>query len=476
MSWALLSNIIFTLNLILILFLIFFERKNPSVTWAWVLILSFIPIVGFIVYVLFGQNLTKQKMFSKKIVSDKEKQDYLETLSSNYKDDPISDKYASLIKMNQKNADSTYTQNNKITPFFDGKELFENIFKELEKATEFIHIEFYIFRTDDLGKRFMDILIKKAKEGVEVKLLIDALGDGINKQYIKELEKAGGKYSVFFRSFFKYINKRINYRNHRKIIIIDGNVAYLGGFNVGNEYVGEDKKIGYWRDTHLKIEGNAINELETRFILDWTYTNDDYNFENYLKYLKKPQFNYNSLVGMQIVSSGPDHDKQQIKNGYIKIINDAKKSVFIQTPYFVPDDCMFDCIKMAASSGVDVRLMIPKNPDHVFMSWIANSYLEELLESGVKVYLYKNGFIHSKCIVSDSSVCSIGTANMDIRSFQLNFETNAFIYNEKICNHVQNQFIKDIKYCEELTLKKYENRTMLNKFFEPICRLISPLA
>ena len=476
MSLALISNVIFSINLILILFLIFVERKNPSVTWAWVLILSFIPILGFIVYVLFGQNLTKQKMFSKKIISDKEKQDYIDNISANYKNDPISDKYASLIKMNQKNADATYTQNNKIMPFFDGKDLFEDIFKELEKSKEFIHIEFYIFKTDDLGKRFMDILIKKAKEGVEVKLLIDALGNGINKQYIKALEEAGGKYSVFFRSILKYVNKRINYRNHRKIIIIDGKTAYLGGFNVGNEYIGEDKNIGYWRDTHLKIQGNAINELQTRFILDWTYTNDDYNFKNYLKYFKKPQFNYSSVVGMQIVSSGPDHDKQQIKNGYIKIINDAKKNVFIQTPYFVPDDCMFDCIKMAATSGVDVRLMIPKNPDHIFMSWIANSYLEELLESGVKVYLYNNGFIHSKCIVSDCSVCSIGTANMDIRSFQLNFETNAFIYNEKICNQVENQFLKDIKYCNELTLKSYKNRSVANKFFEPICRLISPLA
>ncbi|SHE31167.1 cardiolipin synthase [Clostridium fallax] len=472
------STTIFIINLILIGFVIFFERKQPSVTWAWVLILTFIPIIGFIIYIFFGQNLTHQKMFNKKIINDKGKEEYIKTLKENYRDSKYLKKYSSLIKMNYKNANAPYTENNKITPFFDGKILFEDIFSEVKKAKKFIHIEFYIFRTDNLGSEFMDLLIEKAKEGVEVKILVDCLGDGISKKYIEKLKSFGGEYAVFFKSFFKYINKRINYRNHRKIIVIDSNVAYLGGFNVGDEYISNDKKIGYWRDTHLKIEGNSINDLESRFILDWTYTVKDYSMSKYRKYLKKLEFKntLDSLIGVQIVSSGPDLDTEQIRNGYVKIINDAKKNVFLQTPYFVPDDCMLQCLKMAASSGIDVRLMIPGKPDHLFMRWVANSYIGELLESGVKVYLYDNGFIHSKTMVSDCNVASVGTANMDIRSFSLNFETNAFIYNSDIANILENQFLKDMEYCKEISLKEFRERGIVTRFFEAISRLLSPIA
>lgn len=475
-SHLFISMWIFIINLILIICLIFFERRNPSVTWAWVLILTFIPFLGFIIYLFLGQNLSHQKMFNKKILYDKDKLDYMNNLKKNYLYDHNSLINKDIIEMNVNNAKAIYSQNNDVVLYFDGKDLFKDILKEIKNAKSFIHMEYYIFRTDDIGKELINLLTEKAKEGIEVKLLVDSMGNGINKNYAKKFTDAGGKLSVFFPSFFHYLNKRINYRNHRKIIVIDGNKAFLGGFNVGDEYLGNDAKIGYWRDSHLQIKGEAVTDLEERFLLDWTYAAKEDLQQDYKKYFfAANKIFYTHRVAMQIVSSGPDHLMQQIKNTYVKIINNAKKNVYIQTPYFVPDDSVYECLKIAALSGVDVRLMIPGKPDHLFMGWVANSYLEDLIKCGVKIYLYNNGFLHCKSIVSDSNICTIGTANMDIRSFSLNFETNAVIYNKNIAEKVEVQFLKDMNYCEELTMEKFKNRSFLSKFFEGICRLLSPI-
>lgn len=468
---------IFLINIIFILSIIFFERKNPATTWAWILILTFLPIIGFIIYILFGQNITREKNFKKKVTDDKTKQKYLNAFKAHYKLDDISLKYKDLIMMNFNNDNSTYTQRNDIDLYFDAHSLFEEMINEIEQAKEFIHMEFYIFKSDEIGKKILKALTKKAKEGVEVKLLVDSIGNSIHKKYIDDFKTAGGEFKIFFPGFCKYINLRINYRNHRKILVIDRKVAFLGGFNIGDEYLGRDKKIGYWRDTHTKIKGLAINDLEGRFLLDWSYANDsDLNID-----LKKYFIHPNSLdvpdkiIGAQIVSSGPDHIEQQIKNGYFKIINSAKKNLFIQTPYFVLDEPMLEALRLAALSEVDVKIMLPGNPDHKFMGWIANSYFESLLKAGANIYLYQKGFLHAKTIVADSSICSIGTANMDIRSFSLNFESNIFIYNEKLSKAMEDQFLKDLEACEKVTLEKFENRSILSKIGESIIRLVSPL-
>lgn len=468
---------IFLINIVFILSIIFLERKNPATTWAWILILTFLPIIGFIIYILFGQNITREKNFNKKITDDKTKQKYLNEFKKHFKLDDISLKYKDLIMMNFNNDNSTYTQRNDIDLYFDAHRLFEEMIKEIEQAKEFIHMEFYIFKSDEIGKKVLKALTEKAKEGVEVKLLVDSIGNSIEKKYIDDFKAAGGEFKVFFPGFCKYINLRINYRNHRKILVIDRKVAFLGGFNIGDEYLGRDKKIGYWRDTHTKIKGLVINDLEGRFLLDWSYANDsDLNID-----LKKYFIHPNSLdvpdkiIGAQIVSSGPDHVEQQIKNGYFKIINSAKKNLFIQTPYFVLDEPMLEALRLSALSGVDVKIMLPGNPDHKFMGWIANSYFESLLKSGAKIYLYQKGFLHAKTIVADSSICSIGTANMDIRSFSLNFESNIFIYNEELSKAMEDQFFKDLEFCERVTLEKFEKRSIVSKVGESVIRLVSPL-
>lgn len=462
-------------NIILIIFLIFFERKNPAATWAWLLILIFLPIVGFIAYLLFGLNLNRRKLSNKKLITDSDKNDFFKSLKEKHHSNLSSIEHEDLILMNYNNSDCMYTTENKVTTFTNGEVLFSDIKNMLKSAKNYIHIEFYIFKNDNIGSELLDILCEKSKSGIEVKLLVDAMGSSIRKKNLKKLKENGIKYSVFFPSILHFLNIRLNYRNHRKIVVIDGKCSYIGGFNVGDEYVNKSK-IGNWRDTHLKIEGPAINDLEERFLFDWTYCAGENLTNEHKKYMFKDEYILEGFhTPVQIVSSGPDHRQAHLKNNYMKIINNAKESIYIQTPYFVPDDSIMDSLKLSSLSGVNVNLMIPGNPDYAFMSWVSNQYVEELLEANVHVYFYNNGFIHAKTIVADSSISSVGTANMDIRSFSLNFETNAILYGSHISKELENQFKDDLEYCTKLDLETFKKRSIIIMFFEAIFRLISPI-
>ncbi|MDU7441886.1 MAG: cardiolipin synthase, partial [Clostridium sp.] len=285
--------------------------------------------------------------------------------------------------------------------------------------------------------------------------------------------EAGGKFSLFFPGILPHVNTRINYRNHRKIVVIDGVYGYVGGFNVGKEYINQDPEFGFWRDTHVRIKGDAVNDLNERFLLDWCYASEE-NIKDFDKYINEYKDQCGD-VSMQIVTSGPDHKEEYIKNAYIKIINNAKKNVYLETPYFVPDAPVLEALRISGLSGVDVRIIIPGKADHFFMKWAASSYIGELLDAGVRVYSYNNGFIHAKTMVSDSGVMSIGTANMDIRSFKLNFEVNAFIYDDRIALDGEEQFRKDMAFSEEITKETYNNRSLLLRIEESLIRLVSPI-
>lgn len=475
-QWFAMGSLGIVVNIILVIFLIFFERKNPSTTWAWLFILIFIPIIGFILYLLFGLNLNRQKLSNKKLIDDSSKNNYFKKLKEQNQYDISSIKNKDVILMNYNNSNSIYSEENNVKIYFDGNSLFDDIIKAINSAKEYIHIEFYIFRSDSIGSKILDALYEKAKEGVEIKLLVDAMGNSIKRKYVKKLKMVGVKFSVFFPSVLHFLNLRLNYRNHRKIIVIDGQTSFLGGFNVGDEYLGKST-IGNWRDTHLKIEGPAINDLEERFLLDWTYSVGEELTDSHKKYMFKSKKINNNLktTPLQIVSSGPDHIQHHIKNTYMKIINNAKESIYIQSPYFVPDDSILDSIKLSSLSGVNVNLMLPGNPDHFFMPWVSNQYVETLLDYGVNIYLYNNGFIHAKTIVADSNIASVGTANMDIRSFSLNFETNAVLYDEDIAQNLEKQFKVDLEHCIKLDKQKFRERSIITRFFEAIFRLLSPI-
>ncbi|MDV4152195.1 cardiolipin synthase [Clostridium sp. AL.422] len=474
MSASIILIIIYLINIISAISLIFIERKEPNTTWAWLLILLLLPGFGFIIYLFLGQNLSRQKIFREKKVTDNKKvKELLESFNEEKRNRGISDEFIDLIRMNYNNSGALYTSGNKVDTFINGDEKFKSLINDIRLAKKFIHIEYYIFRMDNIGKAIIHELKKKVEEGVEVRLLVDGAGSkSLRGKDIKYIKSLGIKFFIFFPGILPYINTRINFRNHRKIVVIDGKVGYVGGFNVGDEYVNGGKQFNYWRDTHIRIQGEAVNELNKRFLLDWDYASEG-ELKSYDKYFLN-QDEYGD-IGMQIISSGPDHIEEFIKNAYMKIINNAKENVYIQTPYLVPDEPIKEALKIAALSGIDVRIMVPGKPDHFFMEWILSANIGELLECGVKIYRYEKGFIHSKTIVADGKVASIGTANLDIRSFQLNFEVNAIIFDSDFTNEQEKIFINDIKDSRLVTIEEYNSRGRSIRIKEALIRLIAPI-
>lgn len=467
------------LNILFAILLVFFERRNPTSTWLWLMVLTFLPGVGFLLYLFIGQDLSKKKLF--KI---KEEEDYcfrdlaLVQEKQMNKDeyryrDPNYTKYEDLIKMHLISSESFFTQDNNVEIFFDGEDKFKALLESILNAKHYIHLQYYIFKSDGLGKKVIEALCKKAQEGVEVKLLVDGMGGRkLRKKYINQLIESGAEFGIFFPPFVPLVSLRINYRNHRKICIIDGREAFVGGFNVGDEYIGLSKKFGYWRDTHIKIKGSAISSLQWRFFLDWRFATGK-EITRCQTYLAEDGFLGNT--GIQIVTSGPDSKWPSIKDGYLKMISNAREKVFIETPYFIPDDSIFEALKLAGLSGLDVRVMIPCKPDHPFVYWASMSYIGELLQAGVKFYTYEKGFLHSKVVLMDDFVSSVGTANLDIRSFKLNFEVNAFLYDESINLKLTDKFLNDLQFCKEITLEEYNNRSKIVKIKESVSRLLSPI-
>ncbi|WKY45459.1 cardiolipin synthase [Eubacteriaceae bacterium ES2] len=480
---AIVSTTFFIINITLTFTIIFLERKNPQSTYAWLLFLWIIPVLGFIFYLFFSQNLTKQKIYR---YNTPEMIRYHEVLKKQRRsilkmpiidpDSPV-ERYRETIQFHLNVSEALYTKNNSIDIFIDGHKKFDALFHAMESAKEHIHVEYYIIKNDSLALRMMDILTRKAMEGVEVRLLFDAMGGRyLSRQVLNRFISAGGKVGEFFPSRFRLLNFRVNYRNHRKIVVIDGNIGFVGGFNVGTEYLGENKNMGYWRDTHLKITGSATHELQLRFLMDWRASSneelliDDENLSQYL-----PAIAPKNGCGIQIVSSGPDKINQQIKQGFVRLITNAQSYVLIQTPYFVPDESIMEALRIALLSNIDVRIMIPNKPDHIFIYWATLAYVGELIEYGAKIYIYDKGFLHAKTIVVDDSVSSVGSCNFDVRSFGLNFETNAFVYDRGVATKLKKHFVDDLKYCTHYDLEKYNHRGKLIKIKESISRLFSPL-
>lgn len=468
------------INGIFVIMLIFFERRDPKTVWTWLLVLYFVPIAGVILYLLLGQNMHKSKMFRVKEIEDKlnyriRKQE--ETIFRNefFISDNLLQEYSDLVLYNLESGQGMYSEDNDITIYIDGNAKFDALIEEIDKAESYIHIQYYIIKNDILFSKIVKHLIKKVKEGVEVRVLYDGMGGRfVKKSYWKELQKQGIQTAEFFPALLGRFQLRMNYRNHRKIVVIDGKTAFVGGFNIGKEYIGLDPKFGYWRDTHLKIEGSAASQLHIRFLLDWNYAAKEDLFMNE-KYVDVEFKEAPGNKGMQIVSSGPDSKYQNIRNNYLRLISKAKENIYIQSPYFIPDEAVMDALKVAAMSGIDVRLMIPCKPDHPFVYWATYSFVGDLLETGVKCYTYDNGFLHAKGMMVDGLVSSYGTANMDMRSFYLNFEVNAVIYSSEATKQLEEIFLKDLNNSTEITKYDYSQRSLIIRIKEQISRLLAPL-
>lgn len=460
--------------------IVFFQRRDPKSVWAWLLLLYFIPILGFVFYLFLGQDFRKRKMFRIKELEDqlneaiRQQEQQLKVTRVEDLDESIKD-YRDLIVYNLETSGAMLSSDNDVDFFVDGNEKFKALKEDLQKAEHFIHIQYYIIRNDVLFNQIKDILIEKAAQGVEVRLLFDAMGCRyVNHKVWKQLNAQGVKTAEFFPAILGRLQLRINYRNHRKIVVIDNKVAYVGGFNVAKEYIDLDKKFGHWRDTHLRIKGSAVLGLQMRFILDWNYAAKENLLQNPKMYTGVEP-GKRDFCEMQIISSGPDNTAQQIRDNYLRLITKAEKSIYIQTPYFIPDESIFNALLIAIRSGIEVNVMIPCMPDHPFVYWATYSYIGDLVMAGAKCYTYNNGFLHSKGIIVDGKVLCYGTANMDIRSFALNFEVNAVIYDKKKAQEMERLFQEDLQVCRQITRDYYVGRSLLIRLKEQVCRLLSPL-
>ena len=466
-------------NIVAAIAAIILERRNPAASAAWVTVIFMLPVAGMVLFFLLSQNISARKLYNlsefeeMKIDSSLENQ-INEIKNGTYRFSTEEGKlWQDMIHLNQLYGRAYYSQNNSVEFITDGRQMFDTMMQDIMSARETINIMFFIVKNDETGRQFIDALTQKAREGVEVRLLLDSMGSRqINDRVLRDFLDAGGKRAYFFPRKLNLVNFDFNYRNHRKLAVIDGIIGYTGGFNIAREYLGLKKKFGYWRDTHIRITGQSVQDINARFILDWRTASKE-------KIVLSEAF-YSGVIsegntGIQIVSSGPDSVKEEVKRSLMKMITSAERSIYVQTPYFVPDDSILESLKMAAQCGVDVRVMIPCMPDHPLVYWATYSYAGELVKSGGRVFIYENGFLHSKTMVVDGEVGTVGSANFDRRSFSLNFESNAFIYDKKEAQTMERIFCEDLKECKELTISLYENRSRTIKVKEVAARLLSDL-
>jgi cardiolipin synthase len=471
---------LFIINIIFSLLIIFFQRRNPTTVWAWLLLLYYIPIIGFVLYLVLAQNFHKDRMFKMKEIEGELKYAVRRQEESIFRKklrlrDPELERFKRLILYNLNEGEAVLTDNNDIRIYTDGEDKFRDLLYEMEHAKRYIHLQYYIIRNDELWQEIEAVLVKKVKEGVKVRVLFDSMGcRGMRSVDWARLRASGVEAAEFFPALLGKFQLRVNYRNHRKIVVIDGRLGFIGGFNIGREYLGRNRKFGYWRDTHLCIEGSAVTSLAVRFVLDWNYAAkenlflDDSLFEI-------PKYVRDGRDPVQIITSGPDSKYPKIRDNYLRLIHMARKRIYVQTPYFIPDDDIKTALVIAAKSGIDVRIMIPCKPDHPFVYWATCSYIGEMIEAGARCYTYDNGFLHSKCLCIDGLVSCVGTANMDIRSFALNFEVNAVIYSARTTQKLEEEFESDILRSTIITRKQYSQRSWIIRVKEQFCRLLSPV-
>ena len=479
MSWSVIVIytliVLYLLTVLMVAFNIVLENRNPVRTLAWVAVLLFVPLVGMIFYLYFGVNYRKIKMFSMKglgdmkwlqYMSEDQKQRIQKTEFLKKEDMKDVRKLMTLLLNNSK---ALLTRYNRVDILKNGEETFPAIFTALGRAKRFIHLEYYIIEAGELATRLKDILIAKAKSGVEVRVIFDDVGCwSLPKTYIREMRAAGIQIYPFLPVRFHRIADKANYRNHRKIIVIDGETGFVGGLNFADRYMNGLPGIGIWRDTHLRVKGEAVTSLQIVFLIDWYFVRQELllNKEDYMPYKKE-----DGNVIVQTVASGPDSDWASIQQAYFTLINTAKKYVFISTPYFMPGETTLNCIKAAAMGGIDVRILLPHKSDSWLTQWCSRSYVEELLEAGVKVYWYQKGINHSKVIVVDGMMASVGTANMDMRSFDENFEVNLIIYDRNVAKNLAASFVDSV----EESIHKWKFRPKRQKIRESVARLFAPL-
>lgn len=471
-------NIVYLLTVIFIATLIVLENRSPIKTISWILVLILLPFAGIIIYMFFGQEYRKKKMFSRKGLHDLEKlrkltQSQLDQLPKNYLalSDAIYQKRR-LMNLLLANSNAILSDDNEIKILRNGEQVYPAMFQAMEEARHHIHLQFYIVDNDVVGNQLRELLIRKANAGVEVRFIYDDVGSWkLPKKYIRSLREAGVKIDCFIKVRFPMLSSKVNYRNHRKIVVVDGKTAFVGGLNIADRYLNGTKILGPWRDTHLMLKGGAATGLQVIFMADWYFVSKEILRGD--KYFHALEHGKGKIV--QIAASGPDSDWESLSQAYFTAIASAHDKVYIATPYLIPNTEIGSAMKAAALSGIDIRILLPGRSDAIIPKWGTHSYVAELLEAGVKIYFYQPGFMHSKLMVVDGVFSSVGTANLDFRSMETNFEVNAMIYNERTARELEKHFMNDLRQSREIILSEWEQRPRLSKAKESFARLLSPL-
>ncbi len=483
MNWLVIIELLYLLILVLVCVRIIYDTDSTVKTLAYLLLTIFIPLFGMFFYFSFGINYRKRELYSKKIISDDNlwnqiKQDISLYSVQTYYSIAEPDRPNKHLAKYLLNEMSPLTSGNIAGILINGEEKFPAVIQALEEARDHIHIEYYIYENDKIGQTIEEILIRKAKQGVSVRFIYDDFGSrGIRKNIAIRLREAGVETYPFYKiSFLRMVN-HLNYRNHRKIIVIDGKKAFVGGINVSDKYINDPSSVNklFWRDTHLMLEGPGVYYLQYLFICDWNFCSGKAleNIKHYFPEVYRKNPPGDKII--QIAASGPDSVNPTILYSLLYAVYQAQEEILITTPYFIPDQSLMDALMVAALGGVSVQLLVPEKSDSRLVQLAACSYYADLLSAGVKIFFYQDGFVHAKTLVVDKKIAVIGTANMDLRSFDLNFEVNAIVYDDELAASLANVFNSDIKDAILLDRDAWSNRSTTRKFLEKTARLVSPL-
>lgn len=448
------------------------DNRQPAKTMAWLLVLIFLPVVGVVLYFFFGQNTRKTKLISRQSLDQLTKRSMFEYFEQ--KDLHIPENYQPLARLFNAQGLAFPFKDNQIGIFTDGYRLFHALLRDIKNAKQHIHIDTFIFSDDALGNMMADALIARAAEGVEVRVIYDDVGCWSVRSSFYERMRAGGvQVHPFMPVRFPAFTSKVNYRNHRKLCVIDGKVGYIGGMNIATRYV-KGRSGQTWRDTHLRIEGGGVYGIQHSFLVDWYFVDRTLITDH--RYYPDFSLNIRNNCVIQIVTDSPASAWPCIMQGYMRILLEAKRYVFMETPYFLPTNPVLLAMRTAALSGIDVRLMVPLKSDAKMVEWASRSYVFQAAEAGVKVYFYKAGFNHSKLLIADDTLCSCGSTNIDFRSFENNFEGNAFIYDGEMALRMKKVFLDDVK--ESIPLEEIQEKsrsTFLHRIWESLVRLFAPL-
>jgi len=475
--WSVFS-MVFLVTAIPVAIMIILEKRSPYKTAAWIMVLILLPVFGVVFYLFFGQEYRKQKMFSRKglkshsqfrKLSVNQLRQFKKTFST--LNSKVLEK-ENIIRLLLNNSNSLLTTGNKIKLLESPALTFEAIFAAIKEARHYIHLEYYIFSNDKIGNRLKELLMEKARKGVQVRIIIDDVGSwGLRKKNLEEIRNSGIEIFSFMEVRFPRLTSKVNYRNHRKIIVVDGQTGFTGGVNIADRYLEGIKGIGPWKDLHIQFEGDAVSCLQVVFAADWYFvSHQNLSGEKYFPAMKNGEG-----VVMQISASGPDSDWENIGQAFFAAIANAKRRIYIVSPYLMPPLQIISALKTASLSNVDVRIIIPEKSDAPIPKWSSFSYIEELLDAGVRIYFYQTGFIHSKYIIVDDAFSTVGTTNLDFRSLETNFEVNAFIYDESFSAQLEKVFRKDMQNSREVKLREWRQRPWHFKLRESFAHTVSPM-